>query len=87
MSYYNVRDSLGKFTKRVYHHRKPVYPTIVAGRLYGYRGSVVRACRKCSNGKRHVSFHKQLHGFVAENELELIGQVEVSSYLNKALSR
>ena len=86
MRYYNIRDSWGRFTKCTHHHRKPVFPTIVPGRLYGYRGSIVRACRKCNNGKRHVSLHKQLHGFVEDKDLELVGQAEVRNYLAWAVA-
>jgi hypothetical protein len=76
MRYY--RDTLGRFAKR------PVFPTVVAGRLYDYRGSVVRAGRLCANGKRHVSFHKQLHGFVEDRELRFIDKSRVSEYLGNA---
>ena len=77
MQYYNFRDKFGRFAKRT-------PQTIVAGRLYGYRGSIVRAGQKCNNGKRHVSFHKQIHGFVDEAELQLIDRNEVQSYLQNA---
>lgn len=78
--YIPFRDSNGRFAVRP----RTQSVNIVPGRLYDYRGSVVRAARKCSNGKRHVSFHKQLHGFVDENELRLIGKNKVKSYLRKA---
>jgi hypothetical protein len=84
---YNFRDSKGKFTKqsnKVSKYVKPLFPSIVAGRLYGYRGTTVRAGQECSNGKRHVSFHKQLHGFVDESELEFIGKDQVDNYLQRA---
>jgi len=74
------RDTLGRFAKR------PTTPpvTVVAGRLYDYRGSVVRAGHLCSNGKRHVSFHKQLHGFVEDCELRWIDKARVEQYLEQA---
>lgn len=56
---------------------------IVPGRLYEYRGSVVRACKLTSNGRRHVSLHKQLHGFVKDSELNLISPRKVTAYLQK----
>lgn len=59
----------------------PKNPKIVSGRLYGYRGTIVRAGHLCANGKRHVSFHKQLHGFVQDNELNWIPKQQVDKYL------
>lgn len=76
---YNFRDKLGRFAKRA------VTPSVVvAGRLYDYRGSVVRAGRLCANGNRHVSFHKQLHGFVKDSDLKLIDTTKVKQYLSQA---
>jgi hypothetical protein len=77
MSYYNFRDKTGRFAKRV-------PQSIVAGRLYGYRGTIVRAGQKCNNGKRHISFHKQMHGFADESELILISREQVQNYLANA---
>ena len=77
MSFYNFRDKAGRFAKRT-------PQAIVPGRLYGYRGTIVRAGQKTSNCKRHVSFHKQLHGFVNDAELQLINRDEVQTYLRKA---
>lgn len=70
---------MGRFAKR---STQP--PLIVPGRLYDYRGSVVRAGRLCSNGKRHVSFHKRLHGFVEDAALCLIDKNKVQEYLSQA---
>lgn len=74
------RDKLGRFTSRL----AAIAPTVVAGRLYDYRGSVVRAGQLCANGKRHISFHKQLHGFVEDQELRLIDKSRVQEYLTHA---
>jgi|WetSurMetagenome_2_1015567.scaffolds.fasta_scaffold560189_1 hypothetical protein len=78
---YNYRDNLGRFAKR---DVAIIPPSIVAGRLYGYRGTIVRAGQMLLNGKRHISFHKQLHGFVDDRELQLIDKEQVSKYLEKA---
>jgi len=58
--------------------------TIINGRLYGYRGAVVRAKRRCSNGLRFVSFHKTLNGFVRDEELEVLPRQKVTEYLARA---
>jgi hypothetical protein len=73
----------GKFIKK----NQP--STIVAGRLYGYRGAVVRAGNDTikRNGEapqRHVNFHKALFGFVPENELTKVDKNAVEAYLNCA---
>jgi hypothetical protein len=81
---HNFRDTSGKFT--------PVKPTnIVPGRLYGYRGTVVRAGKDVQRVrtypetvKRHVSVHKTLFGFVDETELVNVGARRVAQYLKKA---
>jgi len=57
---------------------------IISGHLYGYRGAVVRAHRLAINGIRHVSFHKQLHGFVKDSELQWINCDQVKQYLEAA---
>ena len=70
------RDRLGRFARR------PVTPVqVVPGRLYDYKGTVVRAKSLCHNGKRHVSFHKQLHGFVEDKDLKIIDRNRVKDYL------
>lgn len=79
---HNFRDKLGRFTSRL----AAIAPTVVAGRLYDYKGSVVRAGRKCANGKRHVSFHKQMHGFVEDHELKIINKGRVEEYLTHAVT-
>jgi hypothetical protein len=78
--FYNIRDKFGRFTKRPA-QQKARACTIVPGRLYDYRGTVVRAGQSTSNGKRHVSFHKQLHGFVEDVELSFIPKARVEQYL------
>ena len=78
MRHYLRSKTNGRFIPR------PTQPTIVSGRLYGYRGTIVRAHSLASNGKRHVSFHKQLHGFVNDNELQWIDREKVKDYLQTA---
>lgn len=63
--------------------RKPS-AKIVNGRLYEYRGAVVRAKRLCNNGLRFISFHKTLNGFVADSDLKPITKSKVKAYLEKA---
>lgn len=62
-------------------------PEIVNGRLYGYKGIVVRAKRLCNNGVRQVAFHKKLYGFVKDSELQIIDRTQVERYLEKADKR
>jgi hypothetical protein len=57
---------------------------IVAGRLYNYKGTVVRAKKKCANGLRLVSFHKKLNGFARDEELSPISKEQVQEYLKEA---
>jgi hypothetical protein len=54
---------------------------IRAGSLYGYHGTIVRANQLAPNGKRHVSFHKQLHGFVSDGELQPVSMFKKLKYL------
>lgn len=56
-------------------------PNVVNGRLYAWRGNVVRAGRKTNNGLRHVRIHKLMHGFVPDCELEIINPTAVKQYL------
>jgi len=72
MRYYNVRNESGRFTK---------LPKIVNGRLYGYRGTVVRAVAALPNGKRLVTMHKALEGKVADTDLRWIDSRKVAEYL------
>lgn len=62
---------------------------IVSGRLYGFKGAVVRATgatltRVNEPQKRYVTFHKTLAGFVPENELQVVSREEVQKYLTHA---
>lgn len=83
MGFHNIRNKDGRFRST-----KP--QAVVAGRLYGFRGAVVRAGndRQNANGGgeplRHVSFHKLLHGFVPERELKIVTRDAVSTYLQEA---
>lgn len=84
---YNVRNTkTGQFMKRSQNKNTKVTKhkqacQIVPGRLYGYRGAIVRAGQVAQNGMRHVNLHKQLHGFVRDSQLEFISQALVASYL------
>jgi hypothetical protein len=88
MNYYNHRNSLGRFTRRVRRADDGRFaPTtqVVAGRLYDYRGATVRALKRDSDtGTRLVSFHKTLFGFVKDKELKRIPASRVKNYLSKA---
>ena len=75
---HNFRNSTGQFAPQ------PKQRAIRSGSLYGYRGTIVRAHAVAPNGKRHVSFHKQLHGFVNDSELQLIPKADVQKYLQTA---
>ncbi len=79
--YYNIRGKNGRFFKPQV--ETPRACSVVAGRLYDYRGAVVRA-GQMSNGLRLVSFHKRLYGFVQDAELGFIDKQRVDSYLEKA---
>jgi len=77
---HNLRDNLGRF-------RSITPKNIVAGRLYGFRGLVVRAGadrQQSASPMRHVTCHKVLHGYVPENELRIVSKDEVKQYLDHA---
>jgi hypothetical protein len=57
---------------------------IVNGRLYDYKGAIVRARKRCNNGLRYVSFHKKLNGFVPDTDLRPISVAQVRDYLEHA---
>jgi hypothetical protein len=78
MQKHNVRsNTTGRFVPQ-----KQV--NVVPGRLYSYKGVVVRAKKLCSNGLRFVSSHKKLNGFVRDEELRPIDPTTVRSYLENA---
>ena len=54
---------------------------IVPGRLYEWRGNIVRAGRPTNNGLRHVRIHNVLNGFVADKELDIVSKNAVKQYL------
>lgn len=56
-------------------------PNVVPGRLYSYKGVIVRAKRLCNNGLRFVTFHKTLNGFVPDSQLSTISREKVQEYL------
>lgn len=62
--------------------RRPVN-TVVSGRLYDFKGSVVRAGQKIGT-KRLVSLHKTLVGLVNDSELKKVDPSTVSNYLANA---
>jgi hypothetical protein len=64
--------------------RSTATTNIVNGRLYGYKGAIVRARKQTNNGLRLVSFHKKLNGFVRDEELEVVEPSKVREYLARA---
>lgn len=77
---HQIRSKNGRFA--------PATPNEVKnGSLYGYRGTVVRARKACRNGKRLVSFHNQLFGFVSDAELVKIPSIQVQNYLVNAQNK
>lgn len=90
MNYYNYRNSLGQFTRRVARAKdgkfaSPKRIKIVAGRLYDFRGATVRALKTGAvTGKRLVSFHKTLMGYVKDSDLKVISPRKVKKYLANA---
>lgn len=90
MKQHNTRNSQGRFTRNL-----PVKRTsdgkfaslfnIVPGRLYNFKGATVRALQKdTKRGKRLVSFHKTLFGFVTDKELQKVDRRRVNNYLAAA---
>jgi len=59
--------------------RKPANK-VVSGRLYEFKGSVVRA-GKMIEGKRLVTLHKTLFGFVKDGQLKKVNNFLVETYL------
>ncbi len=57
---------------------------IVNGRLYAYKGVVVRAKKLCNNGLRFVTSHKKLNGFVRDEDLVAISKEQVAEYVDNA---
>ena len=56
---------------------------IVSGRLYNWRGTIVRAFGKVGD-KRLIMVHKSLSGLVNDNELTLASKEAVSLYLKES---
>ena len=89
MKYHNIRNSKGQFTRKLKVARakdgkfSSIY-NIVAGRLYDYKGAVVRAGRKSSKNYRRISFHKTLTGIVQDCELKKVNKSAVREYLAHA---
>jgi hypothetical protein len=63
----------GRFT------RKPAN-NVVSGRLYEFKGSIVRA-GKVIEGRRLVTIHKTLFGFVKDCQLKKVDNSFVETYL------
>lgn len=84
MKYHNIRNSKGQFTRRVKRARDGKFASnllnIVAGRLYNWKNTIVRAGH-LENGKRFVSCHKRLFGFVTDCELTKIDKRKVNNYI------
>ena len=84
MKYFNNRNSRGQFTRRVSRGENGQFAPalkVVSGRLYDYRGATVRALHKSETGRRMVSFHKTLFGFVKDSELKRASTRKVEKYL------
>jgi hypothetical protein len=79
-----MKHSLRSKTTGRFVSRSNSATNIVNGRLYEYRGAIVRAKRRCNNGLRFVSFHKKLNGFVQDYELKPISVERVRAYLENA---
>ena len=83
--FHNVRNSEGKFTRRVNRASDGKFAPalkIVPGRLYEFKGAVVRALQKDSEvGLRLVSMHKALFGYVPDSQLQKINRRKVQTYL------
>ena len=81
MKRHNLRNRLnGQFVSVSTQNIRPT--TIVAGRLYGLNGVVVRA-GVVTNGLRLVNgAHGKLQGFVNDSELTLISKDKVQEYLS-----
>jgi hypothetical protein len=90
---YNYRDKTGKFAKLTSAKEGSCLcgknqcgtTTIVAGRLYNWKGVTVRAFGQVGN-QRLVMAHKTLSGLVADSELRAISKEEVTAYLAKTKS-
>ena len=84
-NYYNVRNSLGRFTKQIRRAKNGKFAPskIVAGRLFGFKDLIVRAGH-LENGKRFVSAHHTLFGFVSDADLYKIDKSKVQNYLANA---
>jgi hypothetical protein len=87
--FYNIRNSFGQFTRKVNRATDGKFSSpdnIVAGRLYSFKGSTVRALKKDTKGARLVSFHKTLFGFVQDSDLQKINKRKVNNYLAEVKS-
>ena len=77
MSKYNQRDKNGKFVK--------IKSNLVirAGSLYSWKNIIVRAFGK-ANGKRLISHHRVLTGFVEDSDLQPISKEQVLQYISNS---
>ncbi len=85
--YYNYRNSKGQFTRKVVRAKSGKFaPRIVPGRLYEYKGAIVRAHKTCpnTNSLRYVTIHKRLAGYVLDRDLKFISKNKVAKYLSLA---
>lgn len=88
----NTRQMKCNFMKKTKSNRNKVYRlkngrfarkpanNVVSGRLYEFKGSIVRA-GKMIEGKRLVTFHKTLFGFVKDCQLKKVNNSLVENYL------
>jgi predicted nucleic acid-binding protein len=56
------------------------------GRIYKFKGAMVRALVKTDNGMRVVQTAQKLNGFAHDHELEHVSKKEVNEYVRKSLN-
>ena len=97
MSKYNQRNELGRFFKPrklenscqcgkniCSENKTNNIVKIVSGRLYEWKGNVVRAFGSIGKTGRMVCIHKTLFGVVKESQLKNISKEKVLAYLEEA---
>ena len=87
-NYYNFRNSSGRFSRRLPRAKSGQFTNkIVNGRLYAFRDTIVRPLKVDAEaqalfkGKRFVSVHGSLFGWVPEKALVKINTSAVNKYL------
>jgi hypothetical protein len=54
---------------------------VINGRIYKFKGAMVRALVKTDNGMRVVQTAQKLNGFAHDHELERVSKNEVNEYV------